>query len=533
MINIMGIHKFPKTVAVLIAVAITLSLSNQKVKAATIYSASVKDSYTPVRTGQSSKTKKLGTLKRGSSLIIYNKEKNGWSEILYKDIKAYVYSKHLSFRAGLVTGAIKSKTAIVRAKATSKGKKLGVLKLNSKVTVYNQTKSGWAQIRYKNKTGYIPVKDLNKITKLKTVAATVKINTITVRNTASSKGKRVGTLKKKTKLTVYSRLSSGWSEIRYKNKKAYVLTKGLTISVSELAKPMKPVKTSPAPPKPTKPATNPPTPVKSKPTTPPVETVPTAPIVNPASFLFISHRGASGLFPEHTFEAYDEAIRLKTDYIEIDLHMTKDGQFIAMHDGTLDRTTNGTGNISDYTLEEIKQLDAGIKFYKKPTNINVPSLDEIFKRYGNSIKYYIETKDSPGDTEMNYEKKLLDLVQTNNINPENIIFQSFSLHSLENIHSLDPSNQFKLVQLFSFQNKSQISMDAFEQISTIGYGVGINYQVVDGDIAQAIRDKNLQLHVWTVNSEQEMKQLIGYGVTGIFTNYPNLLQKILIERGMR
>jgi len=81
--------------------------------------------------------------------------------------------------------------------------------------------------------------------------------------------------------------------------------------------------------------------------------------------LNVAHRGASGYAPEHTLLSYELGESMKGDYIEIDLQMTKDGELIAMHDETLDRTTNGTGLVKDYTLEEIKQLDAGSWFNEK------------------------------------------------------------------------------------------------------------------------------------------------------------------------
>jgi glycerophosphoryl diester phosphodiesterase len=78
-----------------------------------------------------------------------------------------------------------------------------------------------------------------------------------------------------------------------------------------------------------------------------------------------AHRGASGYTPEHTLLSYEMGERMKGDYIEVDLQMTKDGELIAMHDETVDRTTNGTGFVKDMTLEEIKQLDAGSWFNEK------------------------------------------------------------------------------------------------------------------------------------------------------------------------
>jgi len=79
----------------------------------------------------------------------------------------------------------------------------------------------------------------------------------------------------------------------------------------------------------------------------------------------VSHRGASGYAPEHTITSYQMGEKMHGDYIEIDLQMTKDGQLIAMHDEKVDRTTDGTGSVKEYTLNEIKELDAGSWFNEK------------------------------------------------------------------------------------------------------------------------------------------------------------------------
>ncbi len=117
---------------------------------------------------------------------------------------------------------------------------------------------------------------------------------------------------------------------------------------------------------------------------------PAAKPLNPNKILNIAHRGASGHAPEHTLSAYELGQRMKGDYIEIDLQMTKDGRLIAMHDETLDRTTNGTGPVKDHTLKEIKKLDAGSWFNKKYpesakdeyAGLKVPTLEEVIQKFG-------------------------------------------------------------------------------------------------------------------------------------------------------
>ncbi|WP_325167748.1 glycerophosphodiester phosphodiesterase family protein, partial [Staphylococcus cohnii] len=106
-------------------------------------------------------------------------------------------------------------------------------------------------------------------------------------------------------------------------------------------------------------------------------------------YLNIAHRGASGSTPEHTFVAYDKAIELDADYIEVDLQMTKDNKLIAMHDSKVDRTTDNTGYVKDKNISQIKKLDAGSWFDKKYKNEKVPELAEILKKYYKKSNLYI------------------------------------------------------------------------------------------------------------------------------------------------
>src|SRR5699024_7283151 len=95
----------------------------------------------------------------------------------------------------------------------------------------------------------------------------------------------------------------------------------------------------------------------------------------------VAHRGASGHAPENTMAAFQKGFEMKADYIEIDVQMTKDGELIVIHDTTVDRTTNGTGNVGDLTFEEIKQLDAGSWFSDEYAGEKIPTFEEILDEF--------------------------------------------------------------------------------------------------------------------------------------------------------
>ncbi|RWS44698.1 glycerophosphodiester phosphodiesterase [Bacillus mycoides] len=244
----------------------------------------------------------------------------------------------------------------------------------------------------------------------------------------------------------------------------------------------------------------------------------------------IAHRGASAYAPEHTIAAYKLGQQLKGDYIEIDLQMTKDGHLIAMHDETLNRTTNGTGLVKEHSLVDIKQLNAGSFFNKKHPNLakkefedaTVPTLEEIIETFGQNANYYIETK-SP-DEYPGMEEKLLEIINHYQINNK-VIIQSFSEESLRKIHNLNAN--IPLVQLLSYKKAVQLTGSEIEKYKTYCIGLGMNYKYIDEAYVKTIQKFGLEVHPFTVDNEKDMKKLLIWGVDGMFTNYPDRLDTLM------
>ncbi|AXK18618.1 TPA: glycerophosphodiester phosphodiesterase [Bacillus toyonensis] len=244
----------------------------------------------------------------------------------------------------------------------------------------------------------------------------------------------------------------------------------------------------------------------------------------------IAHRGASAYAPEHTIAAYKLGQQLKGDYIEIDLKMTKDGHLLAMHDETVNRTTNGKGLVKEHTLEEMKQLNVGSFFNEKYPNFakkefenaKVPTLKEIIEMFGHNANYYIETK-SP-DEYPGMEEKLLEIVKYYQIS-DKVIIQSFSEESLQKIHSLHAN--IPLVQLLSYKKAVQLNELEIEKYKTYCIGLGMNYKYIDSAYVKKIKKHGLEVHPFTVDNEKDMKKLLSWGVDGMFTNYPDRLHSIL------
>jgi glycerophosphoryl diester phosphodiesterase len=258
--------------------------------------------------------------------------------------------------------------------------------------------------------------------------------------------------------------------------------------------------------------------------------------------LNIGHRGASAYAPEHTFAAYDLALEQGADYIEIDLQMTADGVLVALHDKTLNRTADAPegvperycrGLVSKKTLEQIKMCDAGSWFGPEYAGLEeplrIPTLEEIFQRYGTSVNYYIETKNP--DAAPGMEEELLRLLGEYGLIPDpteppnwQVLIQSFSAESLMKIHELEPS--LPLIQLYWAGTSKSIQRD-LDAVSEYAVGIGPYKKDVDAALVEAAHEHCLAVHPYTVNTVEEMEALIALGVDGMFTNNPDLLDVVL------
>ena len=150
----------------------------------------------------------------------------------------------------------------------------------------------------------------------------------------------------------------------------------------------------------------------------------------------IAHRGASGHAPENTFAAFRRAVELGATFIETDLQVTRDGRFVALHDSTVSRTTNGTGEVHEFTLEELRQVDAGMWFDREFMGERVPTLEEIleFSRE-HDVVFYLELK-YPAVWGMDHS--LVAALQKAQSAPRTIVI-SFDPATLSPLRRLDPS----------------------------------------------------------------------------------------------
>lgn len=234
----------------------------------------------------------------------------------------------------------------------------------------------------------------------------------------------------------------------------------------------------------------------------------------------IAHRGASGNAPENTLVSFRKAMDAGADFLEMDVHLSKDGELVVMHDESVNRTTSGKGKIRNLTLAEIKNLDAGSWFSKNFEGLVVPALDEVFQLANGKIKLLIEIKGTP-EKYLDIEKKLVEMIYKYNAKSW-CILQSFDIDFLKNVHAIDAgvSLHYLIVGNLIFPSK----------IPEYIMAVNPNQNFVSKKKVEKLHLQNKKIFVWTVNDEKKMKKLISYGVDGIITNYPEKLKNVIADK---
>ncbi|MBZ4645997.1 MAG: glycerophosphoryl diester phosphodiesterase [Petroclostridium sp.] len=240
--------------------------------------------------------------------------------------------------------------------------------------------------------------------------------------------------------------------------------------------------------------------------------------------LIIAHRGASGESPENTFASFRLAIEQGCDAIELDVHLSADGELIVCHDDFINRTTNGIGKISDMTVSELKKYDAGIWYHERFKGEKIPLLEEVFDLVPKEVIINVEIKNIPSYYP-DIERKLLELmIKKDRI--YNVVISSFDHQCLQQIKLLE--QEVKIGLLYSSNlahHRGYANIFEMPVYSLHPYYQSINQQ----NIIDAI-NHGLEVYAWTVNEYRDMNKLIDFGVTGIITDFPEKLKKVLTER---
>jgi glycerophosphoryl diester phosphodiesterase len=262
--------------------------------------------------------------------------------------------------------------------------------------------------------------------------------------------------------------------------------------------------------------------------------------VNNEKVLVLAHQGGDGEWPSNTMLAFQNAADLGVDVLEMDVHMSSDGEIVVIHDDTVDRTTDGMGEVSAMTLAELQALDAG---YDWPTveghpdlgtenhpyrgqGVTIPSLEEIFIAFPDYPMSIEIKQDTPSMAEplcaliREYERE------------EWVIIPSFSEKAMSEFRAACPEvatmGVESEVRLYFILNTAMIS--GTWQPSTQAFAVPEYFgdlHVLTPSFVANSKEHNVRVYPWTINTEEEMRRMIDLGVDGLITDYPSLAMEII------
>lgn len=257
----------------------------------------------------------------------------------------------------------------------------------------------------------------------------------------------------------------------------------------------------------------------------------------------IAHQGGELLAPTNTLASFGVADSLKVAVMELDIHMTKDGQLVVIHDNTVNRTTNGKGRVDSFTLADLQKLDAGYTFKDlngqesfRGKGVYIPTLKEVFEKYADRYYFNIEIKDSyPKDGPSQIESKLWEMLKQYHLEKK-VIVTSFNDEVIDRFEQSTGGTVAlgagkKEVTQFVILNKLFLSGFYRPHASVLQIPVsssGINLK--DRRLIEQAHRLNMQVHYWTIDDKQTMEELLDLGADGIITNRPDLLKEVLEAR---
>ncbi len=228
-----------------------------------------------------------------------------------------------------------------------------------------------------------------------------------------------------------------------------------------------------------------------------------------------AHRGASAYAPENTMEAFELAWKQKADGIELDVQMTRDEKLVVIHDETIDRTSDGTGYVKDYTLAQLRNFNFN-RLHPQYIKTQIPVLEEVFA--------FLKTTDMTVNVELKnsiiayplLEEKIISLAEQMGVK-DRVIYSSFNHKSVVKVKKMSPDSEVGL--LYS---------DGWLRVPAYGKRLGADalhpalYHVKDTKLIEKSHEKGLKVHVWTVNQREDIERLARQQADAIITNCPDI-----------
>jgi len=250
--------------------------------------------------------------------------------------------------------------------------------------------------------------------------------------------------------------------------------------------------------------------------------------------LAIAHRGGAGLWPENTLFAFQNAVRIGADALEFDVHATSDGELVVIHDATVDRTTDGAGRVDEMTWDALRELDAGYRwtadggasFPFRGMGLRVPTLEEVMNALPDT-RMIIELKNVSDAARVRFSKAIAQCTY-----PERKVIASFQSETVKYIRDNNPGiatsstagevlgfwvlNSLRLGFAFVAEGETMQVPPRFQDLT-----------LVSNRFVSGAHRHNMDVYVWTINEEAEMRRHVDHGVDGIITDYPDRLLQVL------
>ncbi len=218
--------------------------------------------------------------------------------------------------------------------------------------------------------------------------------------------------------------------------------------------------------------------------------------------MLMGHRGAKALEPENTLLSIKRAIEIGVDAVEIDVHLTRDKEVVIIHDTTVDRTTNGSGLVGNYILEEIKKLDAG-------KGEKIPTLEEVIGLVKGRVRLIIELK------EEGMEDKVVELIRRHGLHDSAYVI-SFWHMAVKRVKEMDSRIKTGVLLV-------GCPVDACIARSASAEALVMNYAFVNKELVQLAHQDSLKVFIWNIDDPAMLKPYVDMGVDGIGSNDPRIL----------
>ena len=240
------------------------------------------------------------------------------------------------------------------------------------------------------------------------------------------------------------------------------------------------------------------------------------------SLLLFGHRGAAGESPENTMVGFAHAFNnAKVRCFELDVHLSKDGKLVVIHDPTIDRVTNGTGRIIDFTSEQLQQFEVT---HTEGDTGTIPLLSEVLNSFASVIEsFQIEIKANEPEILSEVANHVVSMIEQYGIGKKSVV-TSFELKALELVHQLNRSQRRGLIS-FDYTKEmieKAIDLDCFNVCIPVTTNNG-------KELTELAHSKGLQTTGWLGNSSYEVDTLLSWGVQSITTDYPTRVRRYLVE----